>query len=199
MAEGMLAMTEDMLDSAVNHFDIVFKLANETDAWDVLTIANYWTARCQRKQGRYESALLHVKRARELQRTHGHVQNEVPARVLESLILFETGDSIHAISNLRDAEAILMQTDDFITLGNIQSAYGRILQRELRYGQAIKHYGLAIEQFQKRDSKHSNVARAMVDMSFTRIQMARQFRRNIEGYSEDNSPNGQPMPVAPCW
>jgi tetratricopeptide (TPR) repeat protein len=74
----------------------------------------------------------------------------------------------------------LIKTDDYSTLGHIQSTYGRILQRELRYGQAIEHYSRAINHFQKSESMQSNVARAIVDVSFTRIQVARHFRRNIE-------------------
>src|SRR6202035_2701493 len=132
--------TEEMLDSAIEHFDIVLKLALETRAWEVLAIANYWKARCQRKKGQYESALAHVRHALEVQAAHGHVQNEVPARVLESLILFEKGNSQEALTKLRAAESILAESDDYATLGNIQSTYGRILQRELRYGQAIECY-----------------------------------------------------------
>jgi hypothetical protein len=52
-----------MLDSAIEHFDVVLKIAGETRAWEVLAIANYWKARCQRKKGQYESALSHVKQA----------------------------------------------------------------------------------------------------------------------------------------
>ncbi|MGB7284491.1 MAG: hypothetical protein WBE13_19660 [Candidatus Acidiferrum sp.] len=180
MAEGMVAMTEETLDSAIEHFDVVLKIGGETRSWDVLAIANYWKARCQRKKGQYENALSHVKQALEIQAAHGHVQNEVPARVLESLILFEKGDSQQALKKLRAAESILIKTDDYSTLGNIQSTYGRILQRELRYGQAIEHYSRAIDHFRKGDSMQANVARAIVDMSFTRIQVARHFRRNIE-------------------
>ncbi len=194
MAEGMVAMTEEMLDSAIEHFDVVLKIAVETRAWEVLAIANYWKARCQRKKGQYESALGHVKQALEIQAAHGHAQNEVPARVLESLILFEKGDSQQALKKLRAAESILIKTDDYSTLGNIQLTYGRILQRELRYGQAIEHYSRAIDHFRKADSMQNNVARAIVDMSFTRIQMARHFRRNIEVSRDSRQKDSQRGP-----
>jgi tetratricopeptide (TPR) repeat protein len=194
MAEGMVAMTEEMLDSAIEHFDVVLKIAGETRAWEVLAIANYWKARCQRKKGQYESALSHVKQALEIQAAHGHAQNEVPARVLESLILFEKGDSLQALKKLRAAESILIKTDDYSTLGNIQSTYGQILQRESRYGQAIEHYSRAIDHFRRGDSMQSNVARAIVDMSFTRIQVARHFQRNIEMSRESRQKDGQSGP-----
>jgi tetratricopeptide (TPR) repeat protein len=194
MAEGMVAMTEEMLDPAIEHFDVVLKIAGETRSWDVLAIANYWKARCQRKKGQYESALAHVRQALEIQAAHGHVQNEVPARVLESLILFERGDSQQALKKLRAAESILVKTDDYSTLGNIQSTYGQILQRESRYGQAIEHYSRAIDLFQKGDSMQGNVARAIVDMSFTRIQVAQRFRRNIEVSRDSTQKDRQRRP-----
>jgi tetratricopeptide (TPR) repeat protein len=196
MAEGMVAMTEETLYRAIDHFSIVLKLADEIGAWDILAIVHYWTARCERKKGQYERALIHVRKARDVQSAHGHAQNEVPARVLESLILFEHGDPKQALSGLRDAEVILSQTDDYVTLGNIQSTYGRILERELRFGQAIEHYARAIEQFRKRDPKCVHVARAIVDMSFSRIQMARRLRHNIEEYPDNQKDESQIPPRA---
>jgi tetratricopeptide (TPR) repeat protein len=196
MAEGMVAMTEEMLDKAIDHFSIVLKLAEEVSAWDILAIVNYWTARCERKKGKYEDALLHVRKAREVQGAHGQIQNEVPARMLESLILFENGNSKQALSGLREAEVILSQTDDYLTRGNIQSTYGRIFERELRFGQAIEHYTQAIEQFRKGESEGFHLARTIVDMSFTRIQMARRLRQNIEGYPDQKKDEAHTPPRA---
>jgi tetratricopeptide (TPR) repeat protein len=195
MAEGMVAMTEEMLDSAIEHFDVVLKIAPEVKAWETLAIAHYWKARCQRKKGHYENALSHAKQALEVQAAHGHVQNEVPARVLESLILFDKGDLREAHRKLKAAEAILEKTDDFATLGNIQSTYGRILQRELRYGQAIECFERAIQYFRKGERMQANVARGIVDMSFTRLQIARRFRRNIETSTETGQKQGQRGPA----
>jgi len=195
MADGMVAMTEELFDQALEQFDLVLKLAEEMNAWDVLSIANHWKARCLRKKGQYESALVHIRKARELQAAHGQVQNEGPARVLESLILFEVGDPKQAIANLRDAETILDRTDDYVTLGNIQSTYGRIMQRDLRYTQAIKHYEQAIAYFQKRDLKYADIARALIDMSVTRIQVARHLRQNIDAFPDPQQGNGQRRPA----
>jgi tetratricopeptide (TPR) repeat protein len=196
MAEGMVAMTEEMLDGAIDHFSIVLKLAEEIKAWHILAIVNYWTARCERKKGQYEEALIDVRKARRVQGAHGHIQNEVPARMLESLILFENGDSKQALRGLRDAEVILSRSDDYATRGNIQSTYGRIFERELRFGQAIEHYVDAIEQFRKGEPKHVHVARTMVDMSFTRIQMARRLRHSIEAYPDQHNGDSQTPPRA---
>lgn len=195
LAEGMVAMAEEMLDTAIDHFDIVQKLANDISAWDVTAVVCHWMARCQRKKGQYESALKYITRAREVQQAHGHVQNEGPARVLECLIFFERGDRKHAVNKLREAETILSGTDDHITLGNIQTTYGRILQRELRYGQAIKHYEKAIQHFQKCEWKFGNIGRALVDMSFTRLLMARHLRQTIEAFPERTQKSGRKGPT----
>jgi tetratricopeptide (TPR) repeat protein len=198
MAEGMVAMNGEILDEAIDHFAIVLELARETSAWHILAITHYWTARCLRKKGQYEKALAHLKKAVEVQSAHGHVQNEVPARVLQSLILFENGELKQALVGLREAEALLSRSDDYVTLGNIQSTYGRILERELRFGQAIEHFERAISEFKKRDPKFLNVARTIVDMSFTRIQVARHLRHNIETYPHPQK-NTQPLPARSAW
>lgn len=195
MTEGMVAMKEELVDNAVDHFDTALKLAGEINAWDTLAIAHHWMARCQRKKGQYEIALKHIKMAREAQAAHGQVQNEVPARVLESLILFEKGEPMQVAANLRDAESLLKETDDYGTRGNIQHTFGRILRRQLRYGQAIKHYQHAIECFQKRDSYSVNVARALIEMSLTRLQIAGHLRNKIETCRGHNRTNGRPDPV----
>jgi tetratricopeptide (TPR) repeat protein len=184
MAEGMVAMTTERIDTAIEHFAVVLQLAGETEAWDVLAITNYWIARCHRKKGQYTEALGHLTKALDYQSAHGRPQNGVPARVLQSLILFENGDLKQAIAGLREAESILSAADDYVTRGNIQSTYGRILERELRFGQAIERYMRAIAEYKKRDSRLVNVARTIADMSFTRILVARELRRNIEKYPD---------------
>ena len=189
MAEGMVAMKEETLDRAIEDFEIVLKLADEQKAADVLALSNYWIGRCLRKKGNYEHALKHVRKGREIQLANGHLHCAATMRVAEGLILVEKGDLKEALDHLRAAEAVLIQTDDYITLGNIQSTYGRILQREGRYSQAIEHYSRAIENFQKRDLKHPNVARAEVDVSFTRIQVLRHIRSNIDIYADHQQKN----------
>ena len=193
MAEGMVALKEDHLDKAIEDFEIALKLADQASAADVLALSNYWTGRCLRRKGKYEDALKYVRKGREIQFSRGHVHCSAAMRVLEGLILVETDESKAAIEQLRAAEAVLIETDDYITLGNIQSTYGRTLQREGHYRQAIEHYSRAIEHFQKRDTKGAHIARAEVDASFTRIQVARHLRRNIDVYAVDRQKNtGRP-------
>jgi tetratricopeptide (TPR) repeat protein len=195
MAEGMVAMKKELLDKAIEDFEIVLKIADERTAADVLALSNYWLGRCLRTKGNYERALIHVRKGREIQLARGHVQCAAAMRVLEGLIMVEKGEPKDAIQHLRAAEAVLAPTDDYITLGNIQSTYGRILQHEARYRQAIEHYSRAIEQFQRRDPKHVNVARAEVDVSLARIQVVRHLRRNIDLYAGQQQEKGARRPA----
>ena len=76
-------------------------------------------------------------------------------RVLESWLLFQKGNAKQAVEILQEAEATLSKTDDYLTLGNIHSSYGRIARRQGRYQHAIEqlHYGHRV--YRKRDSAAS--------------------------------------------
>jgi hypothetical protein len=51
MAQGMVAMSLEDPEEAVGHFDAVLLFENDLDDAEILAIANYWKARCQRKKG----------------------------------------------------------------------------------------------------------------------------------------------------
>jgi hypothetical protein len=51
-------------------------------------------------------------------------------QVLESWLAFQKGKLNEAVRLLQEAESTLSATDDFVTRGNIQSAYGRIARRQ---------------------------------------------------------------------
>ena len=74
-------------------------------------------------------------------------------RVLESWLWFQKAKSREAIRILRDAESVLKQTDDHVTLGNIQSSYGRILSRDGRFDRSLQHFAKAIEHYKRRDGR----------------------------------------------
>ena len=62
----MVAMWLEDPEEAIAHFDAVLLFENDLDDTEVLAIANYWKARCQRKKGMYDDALGHAVKAREL-------------------------------------------------------------------------------------------------------------------------------------
>ena len=101
-------------------------------------------------------------------------------RVLESWLFFQKGDAKQAVEILQEAEAVLSKTDDYLTLGNIHSSYGRIARRQGRYQHAIDSFTAAIAQYKKRDPRHRNVARSLNNMAYVKRLIALQLRRKID-------------------
>ncbi|HLO08995.1 MAG TPA: tetratricopeptide repeat protein [Terriglobales bacterium] len=180
MAEGMVAMAEESKDEALRHCDFVLSLAAETDDNELLAIANFWKGRCLRMKGEYDQALAFAVKGRELASELGHQPMAAVMRVLESWLFFQKGDAEQATEILEEAEAILSQTDDFLTLGNIHSSYGRIARRQGRYQHAIDSFTKAIAQYKKRDPLHRNVARSLNNMAYVKRLIALQLRRKID-------------------
>jgi tetratricopeptide (TPR) repeat protein len=101
-------------------------------------------------------------------------------RVLESWLFFQKGNSKQSIAILQEGEAILRKTDDYLTLGNIQSSYGRIARHQGRYQHAIEHFTAAIAEYKKRDPQHRNVARSLSNMASVKRLLALQLGRKID-------------------
>jgi len=74
----------------------------------------------------------------------------------------------------------LAKTDDYITLGNIQSSYGRMYRREGRYDLALRHFANAIDEYSKRDPEHRNLARSLANMGYVERLIALQLRKKID-------------------
>jgi len=180
MAEGMVAMTEESTEEAIRHFDFVLGLEQETDDQELLAIANFWKGRCLRMKGEYDQALLFAVKGRELAQELGHPAMAAVMRVLESWLFFQKGDAKQALEILREAEAILNKTDDDLTLGNINSSYGRIASRQGRYEHALESFTAAIARYKKRDPQHRNVARSLNNMAHVKRLIALQLRRKID-------------------
>src|ERR1017187_2674227 len=49
MAEGFVAMSAEDCDNAIRHFEAVLSFETEIQDKEMLSIANFWIARCQRK------------------------------------------------------------------------------------------------------------------------------------------------------
>lgn len=180
MAEGMVAMAEESKDEAIRHFDFVLGLEQETDDRELVSIANFWKGRCLRMKGEYDQALAYAAKGRAIASELGHAPMAAVMRVLESWLYFQKGDVKQAVDILKAAEAVLSKTDDYVTLGNIYSSYGRIAGRQGRYQHAIDAFADAITQFKKRDPQHRNIARSLVNMAHVKRLIALQLRRKID-------------------
>ena len=180
MAEGMVAMAEEITDEALCHFDFVLSLEQETDDRELLSIANFWKGRCLRMKGEYDQALAFAVKGRDLALQLGHPPMSAVMRVLESWLFFQKGNAKEAVEILQNAEAILSKGDDYLTLGNIHSSYGRIARRQGRYQHAIDSFTTAIALYRKLDPLHRNVARSLNNMAYVKRLIALQLRRKID-------------------
>jgi tetratricopeptide (TPR) repeat protein len=180
LAEGMIAMAAESKEEAIRHLDFVLVLDDQTDDKELLAIANFWKGRCLRMKGEYDQALAFAAKGRELATELGHEPMAAVMRVLESWLSFQKGNTKQALEILHGAEAALSKTDDYLTLGNIHSSYGRIARRQGRYQHAIEHFTAAIAQYRQRDPRHRNVARTLTNLASCKRLIALQLRRKID-------------------
>jgi tetratricopeptide (TPR) repeat protein len=180
MAEGMVAMSQEATTEAVHHFDFIRSLGGETDDPELLSVANFWKGRCLRMRGEYDEALACTVEGRDLAMQLGREPMAAVMRVLESWLYFQKENSKEAERVLREVEAVLRKTDDYITLGNIHSSYGRIALRQGRYQHAIDHFADAITEYKKRNPLHRNVARSLANLAYGKRLIALQLRRKID-------------------
>lgn len=184
MAEGLLALLGDHPDEALRHFDLVLTLQEEIEDKEVVAIAHFWNARCHRKKGEYDEALKRSGVGRELAQALGFSGMAAVMRVLESWLLFQKGHLREATRVLEQAESVLRNTDDDITLGNIYSAHGRMIRRQGQYKQALTFFGRAIEHFRKRSPQHRNLARSLANIAYVQRLIAAQIIRQMDTAAE---------------
>jgi tetratricopeptide (TPR) repeat protein len=180
LAEGMIAMAAEATEDAFRHLDFLLGLEEQIDDKELLSIANFWKGRCLRMKGEYDPALAFAVKGRELATELGHEPMAAVMRVLESWLFFQKGNTKQALQILRGAEGVLKNTDDYLTIGNIHSSYGRIARRQGRYQHAIEHFSAAIVQYRQRDPRHRNVARTLTNLASSKRLIALQLLRKID-------------------
>jgi tetratricopeptide (TPR) repeat protein len=180
MAEGVVWVAEENIERALANFNLVLSLRSEISDKEILALSHFWSSRCNRKSGEYDQALDHVSDACRLALEDGAGPMAATMRVAESWLLFQKSRTKDALKMLGDAEAVLRETDDYITRGNIQSSYGRMYRREGRYDLALRHFFQAIEEYGKRDSEHRNLARTLANMGYVERLIALQLRKRID-------------------
>jgi tetratricopeptide (TPR) repeat protein len=186
MAEGFVAMCDQKEETAVRHFQIVLAIQSEIqyaaqgEIQDLITIANFWIARCYRRLGRNHDALSYVVKAREVATLSNHSKTVAVIQILEGWILFQEGRTGEAARILSEAEELLVDTDDYVALGNLNSTYSRIARRYGDFGEALRRSGIAIQEFKKRDKEHRNVARALVNHAYVKRLLALELSEEID-------------------
>jgi tetratricopeptide (TPR) repeat protein len=180
MAEGMAAMAEEAMEPAIGHFDFVLSLWKELDDRFLLAIVYFWKGRCLRRKGDYDEALIYTGKGKDLALGLGHVRMAAVMQVLESWLLFQQGKWKEAVRISQAAESALGETDDYVTLGNIQSFYGRMARREGRFDKAIEFFENAIRHYGKRDPRHPNLARSLANMALAKRGIALQLQKRVD-------------------
>ncbi|MGC2400995.1 MAG: tetratricopeptide repeat protein, partial [Acidobacteriaceae bacterium] len=132
------------------------------------------------KKGEYEAALKHVVEARCRAETRRAEILAAVIEVQEGWLVFQKGDARKALEMLGHAEQILKNTDDAISLGNIESARGRIVRRTGEYTLALEHYERAIAIYARRDANHPNLARTLVNAAYVKRLLALHLRKRID-------------------
>ena len=184
MAEGAVQVAQEEVEKAKATFDLVITLSPEIPDPQLLSLAHFWKSRCHRKQGVYDAALEEVAKGHALACEAGMIPMAGAMRVAESWLLFQKGKTREALRLLNDAEAVMSATDDYITLGNIESSYGRMYRREGRYDLSLRHFSRAIEEYAKRDPNHRNLARSLANMGYVERLVALQLRKRIDADAE---------------
>jgi tetratricopeptide (TPR) repeat protein len=180
MTEGVAAMADEAEETAIGHFDFVLSLGAELDDRFLLAIVYFWKGRCLRRRGDYDEALIYTGKGRDLALALGHLRMAAVMQVLESWLLFQQGKWKEAMRISHAAESALRETDDYVTLGNIQSFYGRMARREGRFDKAIEFFESAIRYYGKRDPRHPNLARSLANMALAKRGIALQLQKRID-------------------
>src|SRR5208283_3665793 len=162
MAEGFCAMDEEDLDHAIELLDFVLKAEHELGDKHLAAITHFWMGRSHRKKGEYDQAMKHIVIGRSLMMSIGAPKLAAVMQIQESWLLFQKGNSAEALKLLDEANAHLADTDDALSLGNIESAKGRMEQQAGKYADALAHFDAAVELYARRDPNHRNLARALV-------------------------------------
>ena len=195
MVEAFRDLGAGELDSAVDKLDLVMRTCRDLSDPSFESLAHFWKGRAHRKKGEYEKSLEHIIQARRMAQAD---QDEIFTAVIqiqESWLLFQKGMSKDAVHLLDCAESVLNSTDHVVALGNIESARGRIVRRSGEYSKALDHFSHAVEIYARRDTKHLNVARTLVNAAYVRRLLALQLRKRID--NQAHSSRGRAAAVAP--
>jgi tetratricopeptide (TPR) repeat protein len=180
MAEAFRALGEENLERAIETLEFVLQAEPELGNQRLAAIAHFWKGRAHRKKGEYEQATKHIVRGRKLMQAVRADKLAAVIQIQESWLLFQTGQLPEALRLLDEAKAQLADTDDALSLGNIESARGRMERQAGKYTEALAHFDKAVELYAERDPNHRNLARALVNAASVNRLIALQLRKRID-------------------
>ena len=186
MAEAFSCIAKEDADSAISLWHFVIQAERELNDPRLMVLAHFWKGRAHRKKGEYDAALRDIAEARRLA-SRLHASNlTAQIQIQEGWINFQLGRPKEGLRLLDQAEAALKSTDDWLGLGNIESARGRIVRRSGEYAQALHHFDKAARIYARRYSNHRNLARALVNAAYVKRLIALQLRKRIDLRARDS-------------
>jgi len=180
MVEAVLAMANEDLDTAIHCLLAVQSFDKEIPDAELLAIANFWLGRCYRKMGRYGEALKYTERGEALAQDCGYAEMAAIMQVTRSWLAFQKGRLQEAKALLRQAEAALKPTSDYLSRGNIQSSYGRIARRQGNYERALECFQNAILEYREGGGGQLQLARALLNLAFVERLLALDAQRKLD-------------------
>jgi|SRR5580700_1406728 tetratricopeptide (TPR) repeat protein len=186
MAEAFCALGEENLDRAIELLDYVLRAESELGDQRLAAIAHFWKGRAHRKKGEYDAAMSHVVKGRSLMQAIPAPKLAAVIQIQESWLLFQKGQLNDALRLLEEARAQLVDTDDVLSLGNIESAQGRMERHAGKYAEALDHFAKAVQLYARRDPNHRNLARALVNAASVKRLIALQLRKRIDAQAESS-------------
>jgi tetratricopeptide (TPR) repeat protein len=181
MTEAFYALSTNDADGAIRILGGLLQMEDVFQDAELKALANLWKARAHRKKADYDRARDHLLAALEL--AHAMPGSEALVAIIkiqQAWIVFQNGDSAGALRMLDEAEKALKETDHWIALGNIESARGRIVRRHGDYARAVTHFERAVALYEISHPDHTNLARAVTNLSFVKRLLAAQLKKHID-------------------
>src|SRR5438270_7194951 len=180
MAEAFACIAKEDADAAISLLHFVLQAERELNDPRLMVLAHFWKGRAHRKKGEYDAALRDIAEARRLASRLHESKLTALIQVQEGWINFQLGRPKEGLRLLDYAEVALKSTDDWLALGNIESARGRIVRRSGEYARALHHFDKAVVIYARRYPNHRNLARALVNAAYVKRLIALQLRKQID-------------------
>ena len=181
MTEAFYALSTNDAEGAIRILGGLLQMEDVFQDAELKALANLWKARAHRKKADYDAARDHLQAALDLALgLDGSEALVAIIKIQQAWIVFQYGDSAGALRTLDEAEAGLKTTDHWIALGNIESARGRIVRRHGDYARAMTHFERAVALYEISHPHHTNLARAVTNLSFVKRLLAGQLKKHID-------------------